>query len=115
MLDAHISGPKVGRALEELGHDVRATERMERVPDDALLELAAQEGRVLVTHNAKDFARILQQRSPEKPHAGVILISPSVRLEDFGIIIRGIQRTLGDLSQKYWIDRVEWMRKEEQS
>jgi hypothetical protein len=25
MLDAHVSGSKVGRALEDLGHDVKAT------------------------------------------------------------------------------------------
>lgn len=116
MLDAHISGPRVGTALEEMGHDVRAVDQekeLERLPDDLLLELAVSDSRILVTHNAGDFARIVQQRSPEKPHAGIILISPSVRLDDFGMMLRGIQRTLGDLSQENWTNRVEWMRKEE--
>lgn len=113
MLDAHISGPKVGRALENLGHDVKPTERIERVPDDALLEMAAREGRILVTHNARDFLRILEERAPERRHSGLVLIPYSVRLEDFGTIVRGIQRTLGDISQEDWINRVEWMRKSE--
>jgi hypothetical protein len=115
MLDAHISGSKVGRALGEMGHDVRAMERMERIPDEVLLEVAAEEGRVLVTHNVKDFARILRQRPPEKRHSGLILIPRSVRLNDFGTMISGIQRTLRGLSQEDWVDRVEWMRRTERS
>ena len=113
MLDAHVSGPKVGRALEALGHDVKATERMEGVPDDALLEIAAREGRILTTRNVGDFAELLQQRPPGKPHAGVILIPGSVSHHEFGAVISGVQRTLGDLSQGEWVDRVEWMRKGE--
>ena len=115
MLDAHISGSKVGRALGELGHDVKATERMERIPDDVLFELAAGEGRVFITHNVKDFARVLRQRPPEKSHSGLILIPHSVRLNDFGTMISGIQRTLRRLSQEDWVDRVEWMRKAKSS
>jgi hypothetical protein len=110
MLDAHISGSKVGGALGELGHDVKATEKIECIPDEALLKVAAEEGRVLVTHNVKDFARILRQRPPEKSHSGLILIPRSVKLNDFGTMISGIQRTLRRLSQEDWVDRVEWMR-----
>jgi hypothetical protein len=111
MLDAHVSGSKVGRALEDLGHDVKATEKMERIPDEVLLEIAAEEGRVLVTHNVKDFARILGQRPPEKSHPGLVLIPHSVKLNDFGAIISGIHETISGLSQEEWVDRVEWMRR----
>ncbi len=113
MLDAHISGSKVGRALEELGHDVKVTERLERIPDDVLLELAAEEDRILVTHNVKDFMQILKQRPPERSHAGVILVPRSVPHREFGAIVSGIQRTLSGLSQEDWVDRVGWMRKGE--
>lgn len=113
MLDAHVSGPKVGRALRQLGHDVKATERMEGVPDGALLQMTAEEGRVLVTHNAADFLRLVQQRPLARPHAGVILVPGSVRHEAFGAVISGVQRTLADLSQEDWVNRVEWMRKVE--
>ena len=111
MLDAHVSGSKVGNVLEEMGYDVKAAERMEGLPDEELFEMAVREGRVLVTHNVKDFARILQQRPPEKRHAGLILIPRSVKLNDFGAMISGIHETVSGLSQEGWVDRVEWMRR----
>jgi len=114
MLDAHVSGPRVGTALGEMGHDVRAVDQekeLERLPDEQLFELAVSDGRVLVTHNAGDFARIVQQRPPEKSHAGLVLIPRSVKLNDFGTIISGLRETISGLSQEDWVDRVEWMRK----
>lgn len=111
MLDAHVSGSKVRNVLEEMGYGVKAAEKMEGFPDEELFEMAAREGRVLVTHNVKDFARILQQRPPEKRHAGLILIPRSVKLNDFGAIISGIQETVSGLPQEGWVDRVEWMRR----
>lgn len=116
MLDAHVSGPRVGRALEEMGHDVRAVDQekdIDRLPDEQLFELAISDSRVLVTHNGKDYLRILKERPPEKSHSGLVLISYPIRLANFGMIIRGVQRTLGDLSQEEWINQVEWVRKEE--
>jgi hypothetical protein len=115
MLDAHISGSKVGRALENLGHDVNATEKLEDVPDSTLLEMATGESRVLVTHNVGDFLRILKERPPERSHAGLVLIPHSIGLNEVGAIISGIQRTLRGLSQEDWVDRVEWMRRTERS
>jgi hypothetical protein len=111
MLDAHISGSKVGHALRRLGHDARATEKLERVPDAALLEMATEERRVLVTHNAKDFLRILKERAPEKSHAGLVLIPSSIKLNDFGAIISGIHETVSGPPQEEWVDRVEWMQR----
>jgi hypothetical protein len=111
MLDAHISGSKVGRALEDLGHDVKATERMERLSDEVLLEMAGGEGRIFVTHNIKDFAQILQRRPPEKSHSGLVLIPHSIKLNDFGALISGIHETTYSLSQEEWVDKVEWMRR----
>ncbi len=111
MLDAHISGSKVGHALENLGHDVKATEKVEGVPDSTLLEMTTGESRVLVTHNVGDFLRILRERVPERSHAGLVLIPHSIGLNDFGAIINGIHETLSDLSQEEWVDRVEWMRR----
>ena len=111
MLDAHLSGSKVGGPLEDLGHDVKPTERMERVPDEALLAMARKEGRVLITHNVKDFAQILVSRPPMKGHAGLIFIPNSVRLNHFGAVISGIRETISGTSQETWVDRVEWMRR----
>ena len=111
MLDAHISGSKVGRALRESGHDVQAMEKLERIPDAVLLEMAVEDGRVLVTHNVRDFLRILNERAPEKSHAGLVLIPSSMKLNDFGTITSGIHETVSDLSQEKWVDRVEWMKR----
>lgn len=84
---------------------------MERLPDDLLFELAVEDDRILVTHNAKDFSQLVMERPPEKDHPRLILIPPSTQLNSFGEMISGIQRTLGNLSQRDWIDRVEWLRK----
>jgi hypothetical protein len=114
MLDAHISGPRVGRSLERMGHDVRAVDQekeLERMPDRQLFELAVSDGRVLATHNVGDFLQILKERAPDKSHAGLVLIPSSIRLNDFGAIISGIHRTVSDLSQEEWVDRVGWMKR----
>ena len=116
MLDAHISGPRVGEALESMDHAVRAVDQereLERLPDGLLFDLAVEENRIMVTQNVKDFMQILKQRPPEMSHSGLLLIPHSVRLNDFGTMISGIQRTLRGLSQEDWVDRVEWMRRAE--
>ena len=115
MLDAHISGRAVGRALTESGHEVRALDseiELEGLSDPEVLELAATERRVLVTANIRDFEPLLRQWAGEdRSHAGVILVPASVKNEAFGVLISGIQNTLADITQEGWIDRVEWLRR----
>ena len=115
LLDAHISGRTVGKALGESGHDVRALDsepELEGLSDSEVLELAAAEGRVLVTANIRDFEPILREWAGEdRPHAGMILVPSSVRNEAFGILISGIEEILGDARQEDWVDRVAWLRK----
>lgn len=114
LLDAHVSGKRVGRRLQELSHDVRAADdpELEGMSDPDILELAAAEGRVLVTFNVRDFAPLLQEwDEAQRSHAGVILVPSSMRHEQFGLIIRGILETIGELSQEDWIDRTAWLRK----
>lgn len=115
LLDAHLSGRTVGKALIRSGHDVRALDQepeLERLPDSRVLELATAERRVLVTANIRDFEPILREWAGEsRPHAGVILVPPSVRNEDFGVLIQGIEKTLSLADQKSWADRVEWLRR----
>lgn len=115
LLDAHVSGRAVGKALAENGHDVRAIDseiELEGLPDEEVLELAFSEGRVLVSANVKDFDPLLTQWAGEgRSHAGMILVPTSVRNEDFGTLISGIEGTLEDVDQEGWINRVEWLRK----
>lgn len=115
LLDAHISGQTVGRALADSGHDVRSLDSesdLEGLADPEGLELATGEGRILVTANVRDFEPLLRERAGEgRSHAGVILVPSSVRNEAFGVLISGIEQTLGTTDQVGWMDRVEWLRK----
>jgi len=78
LLDAHVSGPRVGGPLAEHGHDVRALDRepeQEGLDDEEVLALATAEGRVLVTHKVTDFPEILRERAASgRSHAGVIVV-----------------------------------------
>jgi hypothetical protein len=97
LLEAHVSGPNVGRRLEENGHDVRALDQesaLEGLDDDEVLALAASEQRILVTHNIADFPRILREwAAAQRAHAGVTLVY-GIDHSEFALGVRGIQRWL---------------------
>jgi predicted nuclease of predicted toxin-antitoxin system len=99
LLDAHVSGPNVGRRLQEAGHDVLALDQepaLEGLDDDEVLALATSEGRILVTHNVADFPRILRDwATAQRSHTGVILVY-GIDHSEFAVIIRGLER---------WLDR----------
>jgi hypothetical protein len=97
LLDAHVSGPNIGRRLTANGHDIRALDQepaLEGLADDEVLALAASERRILVTHNVADFPRILREWAARgRAHAGVILVY-GIDHGEFGLIVRGIGRWL---------------------
>lgn len=75
MLDAAIA-----EQLRKRGHDVEAVQgntELEARTDLDLLREASKRGRVLVTDNVQDFARLHRQfaRSGELHH-GILLVSP---------------------------------------
>src|SRR5215211_5363366 len=115
LLDAHISGRTVGKALTENGHDLRAIDsepELEGFSDPEVLELAAAEGRILVTANMRDFEPLLREWAGEsRSHAGVILVPSSVRNEAFSVLITGVEETPADIGQEEWVDRLAWLRK----
>lgn len=120
LLDAHLSGRRVGRALRERGHDVRAVDEerdLEGTGDEELLLLAARESRILVTSNAKDFDQILKRwGAGGRRHAGCMLLTRRLRHEQFGRIIAGIERALADApEQDAWADRAVWVSRTERS
>ncbi len=98
LLDAHVSGPRVGRRLTEQGHDVRALDQepdLEGLDDEDVLALAAKEQRILVTHNIRDFPDILRDwAAAQRSHAGAILVH-GIDHREFELILSGIQRWLG--------------------
>ncbi len=108
LLDAHVSGPRVGHRLQEGGHDVRALDRepaLEGLDDDSVLVLAAEDERILVTHNVRDFPDILRDwAAAQRPHAGAILLY-GVDHSEFELIARGVERLLGlHPQQASWAD-----------
>lgn len=107
LLDAHVSGPSVGGPLRERGHDVRALDQqpeLEGLEDEDVLSLAADDGRILVTHNVTDFPEILREwAAGGRSHAGVILVY-GIRHSEFGLVLRGIERWFDRPRQEDWID-----------
>jgi predicted nuclease of predicted toxin-antitoxin system len=108
LLDAHVSGPKVGRRLQAAGHDVRALDQepeLEALADEQVLALATAESRILVTHNVHDFPAILRQWGQAgQSHAGVILVY-GISPNEFDLLRRGIEAWLQRRpSQSDWRD-----------
>ena len=109
LLDAHVSGRVVGRHLREQGHDVLALDEhknLEGLDDPDVLELATKEGRVLLTHNVKDFPDILRDWADEaREHAGCIILV-GIQLSQFGQLIRSIEAALASTQdQQDWRNR----------
>jgi hypothetical protein len=80
--------------------------------DPVVLELDFAESQVLVTANMSDFEPLLRKWAEEgRSHAGVVLMPSSVPNEAFGVLIRGIRKSLENFSQEDWANRVEWLRR----
>lgn len=112
LLDAHVSGRVIARALRERSHDVRATNeesQLEGWEDDALLELAAAEGRIMVTFNVKDFPRVVRDSAAAGKHHAGCLILVEIDHGEFGIILRVIDAAfVGRPEQADWRDYAAW-------
>lgn len=89
MLDEMI-GPRVANGLRERGLDVSGVvERtdLRALADDAVLEAAVEEGRVLVTRNVADFARLHQRwLAEDRTHAGLVLVSAQAFPQSRGFV-----------------------------
>jgi hypothetical protein len=99
LLDANLSQHGVGAPLSDGGHDVRclaAEPELEGLADEAVLELATAEQRILITRNSRDFAPICRMWAEAgREHAGVILIWTFTHRQ-FAEIVDGIERWLFD-------------------
>ncbi|HEV2250653.1 MAG TPA: DUF5615 family PIN-like protein [Candidatus Limnocylindria bacterium] len=72
--------PRFAQALADHGQDaLSVSSRADLVgrADAVILAVATQEGRSVVTENARDFATLAAIRSERgQPHAGIILVNP---------------------------------------
>lgn len=113
LLDAHISGPKVAVALRDAGYDVLSADERRSLDgwtDEELLELAAVEGRIMVTFDLKDFPLILRRWAESgRNHAGCVLVT-GLDHNEFGALIRLLKRTFDQRpAEKEWIDRAVFL------
>jgi len=78
LLDAQLSPKHIGAPLKRRGHDVlslAADATLGALDDPDVLALAAEEQRILVTRNARNFAPLLREWAElDRHHAGCILI-----------------------------------------
>ena len=106
LLDANLSGKRIGTPLAERGHDVRALggdADLEGLQDQLVVELATVGRRVLVTRNSRDFAPIARRwAEAEREHAGMILIW-SLSHRQFAEIVAGVERWAAEVpSEEAW-------------
>jgi predicted nuclease of predicted toxin-antitoxin system len=99
VLDANLSPKRIGGPLAKRGYDVlslASDAALGALDDPQVLELAAEQARILVTRNARDFAPLLREwAEADRHHAGCILIW-TLAHHEFGAIIRGVSRLLDD-------------------
>lgn len=111
-LDAHVSGRVIARALRERGHDVRAANEESQLDgweDDALLELAADEERIMITFNVRDFPRIVGEWAAAGKHHAGCLILVGIDHGEFGLVLRVIEGALASRSDHAaWRDYAAW-------
>jgi hypothetical protein len=112
LLDAHVSGRRIGRALHTAGHDVLALdsdEALSRLPDGEVLALATREDGIVVTYNVSDFARLAREwAEARRRHTGVVLVPDS--RGGHGPILRRLEEMFAaHPDQGDWADRVEFL------
>jgi Domain of unknown function (DUF5615) len=107
-LDAHVSARRIATALRDRGHDVRAADEeraLDGCEDGRLLQLAASEARIMVTFNARDFARIAQEWAGEGRHHAGCAIFVGVDHSEFGLIVQRLADELAARPQaQAWHD-----------
>jgi Domain of unknown function (DUF5615) len=108
LLDAHVSGRRIGAAMRTRGHDVLAVaeERdLDGCPDEELMELACAQQRVLATFDAADFPRICRQwLEAGKSHHGCAVVV-GVGHHEFGAIVRALEAAFQTrLHPDDWLD-----------
>ena len=106
-LDADTSQKALLEALLRLGHDVTRTPQIGLpldASDDYQLLWATSQGRIIFTHNIRDF---IGKTNRYPNHSGILLAHrSSYALAD---LIRCLDRALNTTSAEEWIGQVRWL------
>jgi hypothetical protein len=106
-LDADASQKALLEALRKRGHDVTRTPQLGLPPDaDDNLQLlwATAQGRILFTHNIRDFIN-KTEKFPQ--HSGILLAHRSSY--NLAEMIRLIDRALRTTDASEWTGQVRWL------
>lgn len=84
-------------------------ETLGRLADEEVLALAAEDKRIVITHNVRHFVPIVRSwMEARRSHHGLILVT--LPHTDYGSIIRRLERGFAARpDQEEWIDRVEFL------
>lgn len=112
LLDAHLSGRRIGGPLRRTGNDVLSLDddlTLKQLPDAEVLDLAMDQDRIVVTANIRDFARLARSRMEAgQAHPGIVLIPPGSLA--FGVVLRGLARLFADRPDATdWVNRVDFL------
>lgn len=103
ILDEHLSARYIGEPLRGDGHDVLALAEAtdhRALPDDQVIELTADENRILVTCDGPDFTVLARAwAEEERIHAGIVIVW-SLSNNEFGPIVAGLRQLLDRLPQQ---------------
>jgi hypothetical protein len=103
--------PDLAGALRRQGYDIESCDEAGRsnqgIPDAEQLTYAAQHGRAILTFNSVDYLRLDQAwKTAGRVHAGIV-VSPQV--EDFGTLLRCVQRHLDTYAVDVQNDLLLWL------
>ena len=108
LLDAHLSPKRVGAVPTGNGHDVlslAADATLGALDDPEVLALAAEQDRIVITRNARDFAPLQREWAETgRHHCGCILVR-TIEHHEFGRIVATVERLLTDRPEaEQWVD-----------
>jgi Domain of unknown function (DUF5615) len=112
LLDAHVSSRRLGRPLRRAGRDVLALDQDETLSglaDEDVLALAAEQERIVITHNVRHFVPIVRSwAEARRNHHGLILVT--LAHTENGAILRRLEEMFAAHSdQGGWAGRVEFL------
>lgn len=110
LLDAHLSPKRIGAALAADGHDVLCLSTdaaLGALDDPEVLKLAAEQERILITRNSRDFAPLLREWAEAGRHYSGSILVWTLRHHEFGKILSRLERLLADRPEaREWVDLV---------